>query len=86
LPASQLKAEHYPRVADGDKDKILEELKKLVSTKISVSIISAAPKEGKLIFSEKISNRKTKKKLSANTKSMMMLKVKSPALLISVCL
>ena len=29
LPASQLKAEHYPRVADGDKDRILEELKKL---------------------------------------------------------
>ncbi len=53
LPASQLKTEHYPRVADGDKDKILEELKKLVGTKISVCIISAIPKEGKLIFSEK---------------------------------
>src|SRR3989344_5701615 len=26
LPASQLKTEHYPRIADGDKDKILEEL------------------------------------------------------------
>ncbi len=53
LPASQLKAEHYPRVADGDKDRILEELKKFVGTKISVVIISADPKEGKLIFSEK---------------------------------
>src|SRR3989338_7946734 len=30
LPASQLKAEHYPRVLDSDKDKILKELKKLV--------------------------------------------------------
>ena len=30
LPASQLKTEHYPRVSDGDKDRILEELKKLV--------------------------------------------------------
>src|SRR5690606_22508058 len=30
LPASQLKAEHYPRVEDSDKDKILKELKKLV--------------------------------------------------------
>ena len=28
LPASQLKAEHYPRVLDSDKDKILKELKK----------------------------------------------------------
>ena len=53
LPASQLKTEHYPRVADGDKDKILEELKKLVGQRIAVSIISALPKEGKLIFSEK---------------------------------
>ncbi|MFA6077473.1 MAG: S1 RNA-binding domain-containing protein [Candidatus Paceibacterota bacterium] len=53
LPASQLKPEHYPRVEDGDKDKILRELKKLVGTKLGVYIISASPKEGKLIFSEK---------------------------------
>jgi small subunit ribosomal protein S1 len=53
LPASQLKAEHYPRVADGDKDKILEELRKLVGTRLEVMIITASPKEGKLIFSEK---------------------------------
>lgn len=53
LPASQLKPEHYPRVQDGDKDSILAELKKLVGTKLAVSIIGAFPKEGKLIFSEK---------------------------------
>ena len=53
LPASQLKTEHYPRVADGDKDRILDELRKLVGQKIAVSIITAVPKEGKLIFSEK---------------------------------
>jgi len=53
LPASQLKAEHYPRVVDGDKDRILDELRKLVGEKIIVTIISASPKEGKLIFSEK---------------------------------
>lgn len=53
LPASQLKPEHYPRVQDGDKDNILIELKKLVGTKLAVSIIGAFPKEGKLIFSEK---------------------------------
>ena len=60
LPASQLKTEHYPRVTDGDKDKILDELKKLVGQKISVSIITALPKEGKLIFSEKNLDKKTK--------------------------
>lgn len=52
LPASQLKADHYPRVDDGDKDKILNELRKLVGQKLLVSIINASPKEGKLIFSE----------------------------------
>ncbi len=60
LPASQLKPEHYPRVQDGDKDRILEELKKLVGTKLAVSIIGAFPKEGKLIFSEKNSESKDK--------------------------
>lgn len=56
LPASQLKPEHYPRVEDSDKDKILKELKKLVGKKLSVIMISALPKEGKLIFSEKENN------------------------------
>jgi small subunit ribosomal protein S1 len=66
LPASQLKAEHYPRVVDGDKDKILEELRKLVGTKILVSMIGAQPKEGKLIFSEKGFDDKEKRELIAN--------------------
>ncbi len=63
LPASQLKADHYPRISDGDKDKILEELKKLVGTRLLVSIITADPKEGKLIFSEKGSEQKEKEKI-----------------------
>jgi len=63
LPASQLKAEHYPRVLDSDKDKILKELKKLVSEKINVMIISTLPKEGKLIFSEKDNNPEEKKEI-----------------------
>ncbi len=63
LPASQLKADHYPRVLDSDKDKILKELKKLVGQKISVMIISTLPKEGKLIFSEKDNNPEEKKEI-----------------------
>lgn len=63
LPASQLKSEHYPRVLDSDKDKILKELKKLVGQKISVMIISTLPKEGKLIFSEKDNNPEEKKEI-----------------------
>ena len=53
LPASQLSKEHYPRVPEGDKDKILTELEKLVSRPLSVRIITADAKEGKLIFSER---------------------------------
>lgn len=53
LPASQLAPAHYPRVPDGDKEKIFGELKKLVGTKIEVQVITANPKEQKLIFSEK---------------------------------
>lgn len=53
LPASQLTAEHYPRVTDGDKDKILEELRKLIDQKLTVIIIGATEEDGKLIFSEK---------------------------------
>src|SRR6185503_14957258 len=63
LPASQLKAEHYPRVIDGDKDKILDELRKMVGEKISAFIISALPKEGKLIFSEKGAEDKEKREI-----------------------
>lgn len=63
LPASQLKPEHYPRVEDGDKNKIFEELKKLVGIPLSVSIISADPKEGKLIFSEKDSAQKERREI-----------------------
>jgi len=56
LPASQLKSEHYPRVEYSDKDKILKALKLLIGKRINVVIISALPKEGKLIFSEKDNN------------------------------
>lgn len=63
LPASQLKPEHYPRVEDSDKDKILEELKKLIGQKIAVMMISANPKEGKLIFSEKETSPEERKEV-----------------------
>jgi small subunit ribosomal protein S1 len=64
LPASQLKADHYPRVQDGDKDRILEELRKLVGTRLTVSIIGSDSKEGKLIFSEKSPVEKEKEKMT----------------------
>lgn len=53
LPVSQLTSEHYPRVADSDKSKILEELKKLVNQEFKVKIIDVNPRANKLIVSEK---------------------------------
>ena len=52
LPASQLKGEHYPKVANGNKEDIVKELRKLVGVRIPVNVLAAIPKEGKLIFSE----------------------------------
>ncbi len=61
IPASQLSGEHYPRVPDGDKDKIMDELDKLKGTTLTVTIITADPKEGKLIFSEKTADSKVRR-------------------------
>ncbi len=53
LPASQLRLKHYPRVEGGDKEKILDELKKMVGSNLTVTIIASDQAEKKLIFSEK---------------------------------
>lgn len=56
LPVSQLSSEHYPRVEEGDKNKILEVLKSYVGQIFDVQIITADPGEEKLIVSEKAVN------------------------------
>lgn len=53
MPVSQLTAEHYPRVEDGDKNKIFEILKSFVGTEMSVCVLDAIKEEEKLIVSEK---------------------------------
>lgn len=53
LPASQLTAANYPKVAGGDKNRVTSELQKLVGEKLDVQIITANPQENKLVFSEK---------------------------------
>ena len=53
LPVSQLSADHYPRVADGDRIRILDELKKLVGAELTVKIIDFNPRTAKLIVSER---------------------------------
>ncbi len=53
LPVSQLSVEHYPRVVGGNKNKILDKLKKLTGQKLKVKILDINDEEGILIVSEK---------------------------------
>ncbi|MBI2055983.1 MAG: S1 RNA-binding domain-containing protein [Candidatus Sungbacteria bacterium] len=53
LPASQLSQANYPRVEGGDKEKIFQELQKLVGKPMKVKILDVNPIEQKLIFTEK---------------------------------
>lgn len=53
LPVSQLTTDHYPRVPDGDRAKILEELRKFVGQELKVKIIDFNPRNNKLIISER---------------------------------
>ncbi len=53
LPTSQMAPQHFPRVSDGDKSKILNLLKNLVGQSLKVKIIGFIEQEGRLILSEK---------------------------------
>ncbi len=64
LPVSQLSLEHYPKVPDGDRIKIGEELKKFVGQELSVKIIDANQRTNKIIVSER-------EVLSANVKELL---------------
>ncbi|PIR96188.1 MAG: 30S ribosomal protein S1 [Candidatus Doudnabacteria bacterium CG10_big_fil_rev_8_21_14_0_10_42_18] len=65
LPVSQLSLEHYPRVEDGDKNKILGILQSYVNQLFNVHIITADSEEEKLIVSEKaVFEEETEHKLS----------------------
>jgi small subunit ribosomal protein S1 len=65
LPVSQLSLEHYPRVEDGDKQKILSALQDYVGQSFTVQVITADPEEEKLIVSEKaVYEKETENKLS----------------------
>jgi small subunit ribosomal protein S1 len=53
LPVSQLSPEHYPRVAGGEKQKILEKLKTFVGKTMTAKVLDASERDEKLILSEK---------------------------------
>jgi len=53
LPISQLSNEHQPQSADGNREKIIEELKKFIGEELSVKVIDVNPRNNKLIVSER---------------------------------
>lgn len=53
MPVSQLSPDNYPRIPGGDKNRILDHLKKFVGTIIDVKVLDANEAEEKLILSEK---------------------------------
>lgn len=63
LPVSQLSSEHYPRVEDGDKNKILDLLKKLIGQEVIVRILDADRESEKLIVSEKAAQSEKEREL-----------------------
>lgn len=69
VPVSQLSSEHYPRVEDGDKNKILELLKKLVGKEILVRILDADRETEKLIVSERAASSEKEKEVISQLKA-----------------
>jgi ribosomal protein S1 len=68
LPVSQLIPEHYPRVEGGDKNKILEFLKKFVNQSLKVKVLDIDEKEDKLIVSEKAAWEEAQEKIISKYK------------------
>ncbi len=58
MPVSHLSTKHYPKVKDGDAQKILQALQKLVKENLEVKIIDLNSKEEKIIVSEKAAQSK----------------------------
>ncbi len=63
LPISQLTNEHYPRIEDNDRNKILAELRKLVDKELKVKIIDLNPRTNKLIISVREASQENIKEL-----------------------
>ena len=68
LPVSQLSSKNYPRVEDGDKNKILGMLKKLVAQELDVRILDADRESEKLIVSEKATQKERDRKVISGMK------------------
>jgi small subunit ribosomal protein S1 len=68
LPVSQLSSKNYPRVEDGDKNKIFNLLKRLVGQEIEVRIMDVDRLSEKLIVSEKAAQKEKDREVISNLK------------------
>ncbi len=66
LPVSQLAPAHVPENSEGDKQKLIEDLKKMIGEELSVKVINVNPRNNKLIISERESSAP-----SANIKELL---------------
>jgi small subunit ribosomal protein S1 len=69
LPVSQLSNEHYPRVEEGEKSKILEKLRSYIGTEMQVKVIDTDRENEKLIASEKAAYSAEEKKAVSELKT-----------------
>jgi len=68
LPVSQLSPANYPQVEGGDAQKILKALQKFIGKEMEVKIFDFAPREEKLILSEKAKETEKLKEILKNYK------------------
>ncbi|MEK7598504.1 MAG: S1 RNA-binding domain-containing protein [Patescibacteria group bacterium] len=68
LPVSQLSSKNYPRVEDGDKNKIFNLLKKMMGQEIEVRIMDVDKDTEKLIVSEKAAQKEKNREIISNLK------------------
>lgn len=68
LPVSQLSQEHYPKVEDGDSQKILSALQAFMGEELEVEIFDLDPREGKIILSERSKERRKIKEILSQYK------------------
>lgn len=63
LPVSQLSLQHYPKVEQGDPQKILKELQKFIGQELEVNIFTLDQKQNQIILSERLKETERKREL-----------------------
>ncbi len=65
LPVSQLTSDKYPKVEQGDPQRILEHLQELVGEDMEVHILTLDPKQNQIILSERLKEAEQQKEVLA---------------------